>query len=167
MKKQKMAPGPKSARVVVDEIFEGADARKARLLVARRLRRKKSSSLDTKYWGKEREMIMVTGLVEAFVGFPSRRKLREGDVFFITNHEKLKPGYKPIPRSVAKRIHLLVDWQESRELARSEIKRQFRELSMLQATPDRKERRILQKLVRARLKDQIKITKKLTGSGKE
>ncbi len=67
--------------------------------------------------------------LEAFVGFPSQRHLQEGDVFFIADGSKLNRKYKPIPRERARLLHLLQSWDKSRELSRTEIKREFSRLS--------------------------------------
>ena len=62
-------------------------------------------------------------------------KLREGDVFFIKDGSKLNRKYKPIPRDVAAEIHLLLPWDESKRIARQEIKKEFSRITAAQMSP--------------------------------
>ena len=115
--------------MVVDEIFDDGIAR---LLRAPRLPNiTDKESFDIQNWGEECEDFIESWRVEAFVGFPSNIKLKEGDVFFIADGSRLTANYKPIPREKARQEHLLLDWDRSRGIVRNEIKKQF---SMLSAT---------------------------------
>lgn len=126
-------PGPKSQRIVVDEIIDGPDEYpKARLLRADRLRNRKPDDLGIHAWGDEVEDCISAWRVEAFVGFTGSRKLREGDVFFVKNGSLLTEQYDPIQRDKAANKHLLVHWDESRQMARREIKKEFSALSAAQ-----------------------------------
>ena len=126
-------PTPKSERVVVDELFESGFAR---ILRARRIAGASPGDLGINTWGKEREDFLEAWRVEAFVGYSSGRRLREGNIFFIKDGTRLNGKYKPIPRDVAARIHLLLPWEESRRIARREIKREFAVISAVQMSPD-------------------------------
>ena len=130
-------PGPKSERIVVDEIIDGAKKwPNARLLRAKRLAKQPEEDFGIHTWGDEREDCISAWRIEAFVGFPRSRKLGEGDVFFITDGSKLTNKYDPIPRKEAARKHLLVHWDEARRMARSEIKREFATLAAVQMAGD-------------------------------
>lgn len=133
------SPTSKSERIVVDEIIEGEDGRTmARLLRARRSKNCATDDLSIDAWDPEEEDFINAWQVAAFVGFPSSRLLREGDVFFIADGSKLSRTYgtsrdakykKPLPRDMARKTHLLRPWDESKELARTEIKKEFCKLS--------------------------------------
>jgi hypothetical protein len=127
----------KSERVVVDEVFDDGTVR---LLRAKWIGNRADNDLSINTWKDEREDFMDARLVEAFVGFPPQRSLQEGDVFFIVDGSKLNNKYKPIPSERARSIHLLRSWDESRELARSDIKKEFSKLSAIKiSTGDKKE----------------------------
>jgi hypothetical protein len=128
-------PGKKSERVVVDEIFEDG---LARLLRAKRAAKHPDNDLGIHTWDEEREDFIEAWKVEAFVGFPTQRNLAEGDVFFIVDGSKLNRAYKPKPRTVARSIHLLQPPDESTEIARTEIKKQFYKLSAAQISAGKK-----------------------------
>lgn len=128
----------KSERVVVDEIFDDGIAR---LLRAPRLPKiADKESFDIQNWGEEYEDFIESWRVEAFVGFPSNIKLKEGDVFFIADGSRLTANYRPIPREKARQEHLLLDWDISRRIARNEIKKQFSMLSATKLSIDTKDR---------------------------
>lgn len=126
-------PTPKSERVVVDELFESGFAR---ILRAKRNPDANPTDFSIDTWGNEREEFLEKWRVEAFVGFLSGRRLREGDVFFIKDGGQLDGKYKPIKRTEAAETHLLLPSEESREIAREEIKRQFAIISAAQMSPD-------------------------------
>jgi len=128
-------PSKKSERVVVDEIFEDG---LARLLRARRSPKHRDDDLGIHTWEEEREDFIEAWRVEAFVGFPTQRTLGEGDVFFLLDGSKLHRKYKPIAREAARSIHLLRPWDESTEIARAEIKKQFYKLSAAQIAAGKK-----------------------------
>ncbi len=138
--KKKLPPKPteKSQRVVVDEIFDDGIAR---LLRAQRLPNiADKESFDIQNWDEEYEDFIESWRVEAFVGFPSNIKLKEGDVFFIADGSRLKANYKPIPRESASKEHLLLHWDASRGIARNEIKKQFSKLAATKLSTDTKDR---------------------------
>jgi DNA gyrase/topoisomerase IV subunit A len=85
--------------------------------------------------------------VEAFVGFPSQRKLREGDVFLLKDGHKLHNKYKPIERKKAKIVHILKPWIESIELARTEIKKVYAKLTVVRMSETDKNQEKLRKKV--------------------
>jgi len=128
-------PSKKSERVVVDEIFEDG---LARLLRAKRAPKHPDDDLGIHTWDEESEDFIEAWRVEAFVGFPTQRSLGEGDVFFIVDGSKLNRDYKPIARDVARSVHLLRAWDESTEIARAEIKKQFYKLSAAQIAAGKK-----------------------------
>ena len=136
-------PSKKSERVVVDEIFEDG---LARLLRAKRAPKHSDDDLGIHTWDEEREDFIEAWRVEAFVGFPTQRSLEEGDVFFIVDGSTLHRNYKPIARDLARSVHLLRPWDESKEIARAEIKKQFYKLSAAQITAGKK--RDTDKLIR-------------------
>jgi len=117
-------------RIVVDEVL---DDETTRLLRARRRPDERGTSLAMATWQDEEIDVLEVWQVEAFVGFPATRKLREGDVFFVKDGRKLNAKYKPIKRETARQKHLLVDWDEGREMARNEMKEQYRLLNMVHA----------------------------------
>jgi hypothetical protein len=121
--------GPQSERVVVDELFDNGTVR---LLRSRRKRNKRKNDFSITAWGWEREDIMETWRVEAFVGFTGGRTLAEGDVFFVADGSELNDKYEPIPLKAAQQEHLLMDWDDSREMARKDIKEQFYRLAATQ-----------------------------------
>ena len=139
-------PGPHSERIVVDEIIENNQKwPKVRLLRAKRLPNKSDDDLGIETWSEEVEDFISAWRVEAFVGFESRRKLREGDVFLVKDGRKLTEKYEPIERYRAVQDHLLVHWDESTEFARLEIKKGFAGLAAVQAAGTNKE--LVEKLV--------------------
>ena len=125
----------RSERVVVDEIFDNGFVR---LLRAKRSGTSAHNDLGISRWKDEQEDFMEAWRVEAFVGFPSQRHLREGDVFFVADGSKLTRKYKPIPREKARLLHLLQSWDESREFSRAEIKREFSRLSAVKISTGNK-----------------------------
>ena len=125
----KQLPTSESERVVVDEIFENGTVR---LLRAKRLPETNENDLGVENWDIEQEDFQRAWLVAAFVGYPSNKKLQEGDVFFFVNGEKLDKKYKPIKRDEARKKHLLRSWGESRDIARTEIKTEYYKLSASQ-----------------------------------
>jgi hypothetical protein len=145
-------PTARSERVVVDEIFDDGTAR---LLRAKKSTNSAEKDLSIEAWSSEQECFMQTWQIEAFVGFPAWRKLREGDVFLIADGSKLTTTYgtpkdtrykKPLPRDVAAEIHLLQPVDKTRELARQEIKKECYKLSAARITSDKKE---IEKLIKA------------------
>jgi len=78
-------PTTESERVVVDQIVaDGTPTGTARLLRAKRLEKyANSTSLGIETWGEERECLIETWRVKAFVGFTSQLPVQEGDVFFV------------------------------------------------------------------------------------
>lgn len=141
VKQKKPSLSKKSQRVVVDEIFDDGIAR---LLRAPRLPNiADKESFDIQNWEEEYEDFIESWRVEAFVGYPSNIKLKEGDVFFIADGSKLKANYKPIPRERASKEHLLLHWDASRKIARNEIKKQFSKLAVTKLSTGTKDREIL------------------------
>jgi len=126
-------------RVVVDEIFDNDTVR---LLRAPRLKAYvHSPNFGIETWGDEKEDFISKWRVESFVGFPTERKLQEGDVFFIRYAQRLNNNYKPIKRADARKRHLLSkdwDWEKSKEHARMEIKEMFGHLSAKKMAGDKK-----------------------------
>lgn len=118
-------PTVSSERVVVDEIFSDG---KARILRAARKDGTPENDLCIRAWGDEREELISVWRLEAFVGFKTGRKLREGDVFLIADGSKLDTNYDPkkqgMTRDQARKEHLLVDWDTSKQDARMEVKQQ-------------------------------------------
>ena len=133
-----------SERVVVDEIFDNGTTR---LLRAKRLPEGAEGDFSIQTWGEEREDFVAVWRVEAFVGFPSKQCLKEGDVFFIADGTKLNNTYKPIPRERARKEHLLMPWETSRKIARMEIKKQFYKFAVTRMATKPKERATLLKQV--------------------
>ena len=142
----------KSERVVVDEIFDDGIAR---LLRAGRLPGTsdiKDYSIHT--WGDEREDFFESWKVEAFVGYHSKMKLKEGDVFFIADGIKLNPKYKPIPRDIARVEHLLIPSDISTGIARTEIKKQFYKLAAVKMSIEEKDTELLIEKIDKKFKDE-------------
>ena len=141
-----------SERVVVDELFDGGSVR---LLRAKRLAGAPADDLSISCWASETEYIMSAWRVEAFVGFPAGRRLMEGDVFFVLDSRRLTAGYHPekagLKRKDAARKHLLVHWDKSREIARKDIKKEFRILHMERALGKTIKPKELERLVAASL----------------
>ena len=131
----------KSQRVVVNEIFDDG---MARLLRAPRLPdTTDNESFFVENWDEEHEDFIESWRVEAFVGFPSKMKLKEGDVFYIADGSKLNAKYKPIRRERARIEHLLLPSDTSRKIARNEIKKQFSKLAATKLSTSTKDREIL------------------------
>ncbi len=130
-------PTNKAERVVVDEVFENGTVR---LLRAKRIKNLKTDDLGVETWGDEEEEILDGWRVAAFVGYPSRKQLNEGDVFFIADSTKLNDQYRPISRANARKKHLLCPWDDSRKLARTEIKRAFYKVSAATLASSKKEK---------------------------
>ncbi|MBW2119310.1 MAG: hypothetical protein JRH09_15500 [Deltaproteobacteria bacterium] len=128
----------KSERVVVDEIFDDGIARLLRSPRLPNIADKVSFAIQN--WDEEREDFIESWRVEAFVGYPSKQRLREGDVFFIADGSKLTANYKPIPREKARQEHLLLDWDISSGIARNEIKKQFSKLAATKMSTGTKDR---------------------------
>jgi hypothetical protein len=141
----------KSERIVVDEIFDDGTARLLRAARLPNTAQEKDFAIHT--WGEEREDFIEAWRVEAFVGYPSMLKLKEGDVFFIADGTKLNVNYKPIPRERARLEHLLLDWDTSREIARKEIKKQFYKLSASKISIGEKDRKILNDKIDKKFED--------------
>lgn len=158
-KTSQLRPTVKSERVVVDEIFDDGTAR---LLRANKSTNSAETDLSIEAWNNEYECFMKAWQVEAFVGFPTWRKLREGDVFLIADGSKLTTTYgttvdiqrkKPLPREVAAKAHLLRPADKTREIARTEIKKEFYKLSAARMTSDKNEMEQLIKTVEAKFKE--------------
>jgi hypothetical protein len=129
--KKLLKPSLKSERVVVDEIFDNGSVR---LLRARRKKDCNPDDMGIDTWNEESEYFMEDWRIETFVGLKSGRHLREGDVFFIADGSRLHAKYIPIPRDKAGKIHLLKPGDDSRNIARKEIKKQYAKLSAKQAS---------------------------------
>lgn len=158
-KTSQLRPTVKSERVVVDEIFDDGTAR---LLRANKTTDSAETDLSIEAWNNEYEFFIKAWQVEAFVGFPTWRKLREGDVFLIADGSKFTTTYgttlddhrkKPLPREVAAKAHLLRPVDKSRELARQEIKKEFYKLSAARMTSDKNEMEQLLKTVEDKFKE--------------
>lgn len=149
VKKDSLNISNKSERVVVDEIFDNGTAR---LLCAKRLPDAPKDDCSIRTWREEKEAFMDVWRFEAFVGFPSRQSLREGDVFFISDGTKLNNTYKPVPRDVARKENLILPWEISTKIARTEIKKQFYKLAATQMTSRTKDRETLLKRVDQKFK---------------
>ncbi len=146
-------PTMESQRVVVDQIVaDGSSSGGVRLLRADRLEQyAQSKSISIETWADEEEDWIATWRVKAFVGFPSQRPVQEGDVYFVKTASRLHKNYKPIPIEKAREIHLLCSPDESREIARTEIKKEF---FLLAAAKDPDEgKRTKEKLVASLEKD--------------
>ncbi len=142
----------KSERLVVDEIFDDG---MARLLRAGRLpdiSDNKDYSIHT--WGDEHEDFIESWKVEAFVGYPSNMKLKEGDVLFIADGTKLNPKYKPISRDIARVEHLLLPSDISTGIARTEIKKQFYKLAAAKMSIGEKDTKLLIEKIDKKFKDE-------------
>ena len=150
-KKQKSGNRPKSARIVVDEIFDDGMARLLRAPRRPDIGDEKDFSINT--WDEEREDFIESWRVEAFVGYNTKRKLREGDVFFVTDDSMLNRKYKPIPRDIAAAKHLLLPPEESTTIARNEIKKQFYKLSATKMSTGEKDKMALIEKVEKKFKD--------------
>lgn len=144
-------PNKKSERVVVDEIFDNGIARLLRAARLPNTAEEKDFAIHT--WGEEREDFIEAWRVAAFVGYPSKLRLKEGDVFFIADGTKLNVKYKAIPRERACIEHLLLPWDTSRKIARREIKKQFYKLAAAKMSTDSKDRNILINKVDKKFKD--------------
>lgn len=147
----------KSERIVVDEIFDDGTARLLRATRLPNTAQEKDFAIHT--WGEEREDFIEAWRVEAFVGLPTKQRLKEGDVFFIADGTKLNANYQPIRRERARLEHLLLDWDTSREIARKEIKKQFYKLTASKISIGERDRKILIDKVDKKFKD-------VTSSGK-
>lgn len=139
-KKQLLRLNINSERVVVDEIMDDGTAR---LLRSAHLHNAPPDDLGINNWGDEKEDVVSAWRVEAFVGYETGQRLSEGDVFFIVDGSKLTNQYKPIQRSEARKLHLLISSDESRKIARREIKEQFYKLAASQMTTLDKEKKVL------------------------
>ncbi len=142
----------KSERVVVDEIFDDG---MVRLLRAGRLpdiSDIEDYSIHT--WGVEREDFLESWKVEAFVGYPSKIDLKEGNVFFIADGTKLNPKYKPIPRDIARIEHLLLPSDISAGMARTEIKKQFYKLAAAKMSIGKRDTELLIDKIDKKFKDE-------------
>lgn len=148
--KLKPKPMEKSERVVVDEIFGNGTVR---LLRSGRSRdHLQSDSLDIETWEEEKEEIWNVEDVEVFVGFPYNRSLQEGDVFFVRDSSQFKKGLMRKYRKKRPVRPLLVDWSESREHTRREIKREFLNLAAYGiAKEEKKKLESLKRQVRRKL----------------
>ncbi len=137
-------PSRKSERVIVDEIMDNGIAR---ILRAPRQPGAPPDDLSINTWGDEREDFISAWRLEAFVGYETRQHLSEGDVFFVVDGEKLREEYKPIHRIEAQELHLLRPWDESRKIARNEIKMQFCKLAAsAMATRPQQKKQLIQKV---------------------
>jgi hypothetical protein len=136
-------------RVVVDEIMDDGTAR---LLRAPRLLDASPDDFSINTWGDEREDFISAWRIEAFVGYKTRQHLSEGDVFFIGDSTRLNNKYKPIPRDEARELHLLCPWDESRKIARNEIKMQFHKLAASAMASKPQEEEILIKKIETKFK---------------
>jgi hypothetical protein len=137
-------PDSKAQRIVVDEIMDNGTAR---ILRAPRLPNAQAKDLSMKSWGDEQEDFISAWRLEAYVGFDSKQHLSEGDVFFIVDGAKLNNEYKPINRLEARELHLLLPWDESRKIARNEIKMQYQKLAAAEiASKPREEQYLLQRI---------------------
>ena len=150
-KKKEPIVNEKSERIVVDEIFDDGMARLLRVARSPNTAEEKDFAIHT--WGEEREDFIKAWRVAAFVGYPSKLRLKEGDVFFIADGTKLNVNYKPIPRESACIEHLLLPRDTSREIARREIKKQFYKLAAAKMSTDSKDRYILINKVDKKFKD--------------
>lgn len=156
-------PTSKSERIVVDEIIDGDDGKTTvRLLRAKRSMNSSPEDMSIEAWNSETEDFIEAWQVEAFVGLPPGRKLREGDVFFIADRSKLDKYYgtkrskrhkKPLPRTVAENIHLLSPEENSREVARREIKMQFENLYATSITTDESDLNKMRSVINEKFKD--------------
>ena len=120
---------------------------------AKRLKGKKAADLSINTWGSEKCELLDTWRVEAFVGFPTQKKLAEGEVFFISNGRGLNNDYKAIPREAARKEHLLIDWDRSRDMARKEIGMEFSMLTAAAVEGDKKKVRGLNKIIAEKFED--------------
>ncbi len=159
-------PTAKSERIVVDEIFDDGTVR---LLRAKKTRKSAAVDLSIEAWNSEREYFIKAWQVEAFVGFPSTKHLRDGDVFLIADGSHLTNKYgtkldlrhkKPLPREVASKIHLIHSADKTKEIARTEIKKEFYKLSAAKMTADKKELDEIIRTVEEKFKNQNPIRSK-------
>lgn len=134
-------PSSNSERVVVDEIIDDTKARILRARFQPTNNNKEIFSIEN--WGDEKEDFIDAWRLEAFAGFPSARRLKEGDVFFIRDGRTLNNSYKPISRESAKEIHLLITWEGASRIARDEIKKQYYKLAASQMAAGKRERNSL------------------------
>ncbi len=143
----------KSERIAVDELFDDGSAR---ILRAGRSNDASSKDYGIDNWNTEKEDFVDQWKLEAFVGFPSSRKLNEGDVFFVRDGSKINNSYKGkkiLPRLVAKKKHLIVPWDKSISIAREETKEQFFKLTVSHIANTPKERKQLNKEVEKNIKE--------------
>lgn len=140
-RKKEPSTAEKPERVVVDEIFDDGMARLLRAARRSGITDEKDFSIHT--WGEEWEDFIESWRVEAFIGYPSKQRLREGDVFFIADGSKLNANYKPIPRDRAFAEHLLLPPEQSIEIARNEIKKQHYKLAATKMSIGEKDKKSL------------------------
>jgi len=135
-------------RIVVDEIFKEESVPIACLLRSKRKDGAPEYNMGIDNWNEETEDFIETWRVEAFVGYPPHSHLSEGDVFFVKDGSILTQEYDPISREEASAIHLLMHWDESKKLAREEIKAEYAKLSVASiAVQDLKNLEQLNKMV--------------------
>jgi hypothetical protein len=150
-KRKEPTPTKNSERVVVDEIFDDGMARLLRAARRSDITDKKDFYIHS--WGEEREDFIESWRVEAFIGYPTKKQLREGDVFFIADGSKLNADYKPIPRARAAAEHLLIPPEKSIEMARNEIKKQYYKLVATQMSTSEKDKEVLIEKVDKKFED--------------
>ena len=146
-------PTSNSERIVVDEIFDDTKARILRARFEPANNRKEVFSIE--HWGDETEDFIDAWRLEAFAGFPSARRLKEGDVFFVRDGRTLTNRYKPISRERAKETHLLLSWEDAHRIARVEIKKQYYKLAASQMAADRREKNALLKKVEKKFREDL------------
>ena len=132
-------------RIVVDEIFKEA-VPIARLLRSKRKQGAPEYNMGIDNWDDETEDFIETWRVEAFVGYPSHLHLVEGDVFFVRDGFRLTQEYEPTIDEI--KTHLLMHYDDSKKLAREEIKAEYARLSVASlAVQDQKHHKQLDNLV--------------------
>lgn len=149
-KREKDKIYPNAQRIVVDEIFENGKDGLVRILRSRRLPGFSRIDFGIHTWGDEKEDFITQWRIEAFVGFSTHRKLKEGDVFIIEDGRKLddyKTREKVLPRDVAKKIHLIMHWDHSIKSSRTEIKIASHKLTITEISPKPDEVPKLNKIV--------------------
>ncbi|NIM17934.1 MAG: hypothetical protein GTO45_38650 [Candidatus Aminicenantes bacterium] len=114
-------------RIVVDEIFKES-VPFARLLRSKRKEGAPEYDMGIDNWDDETEDFIETWRVEAFVGYPPHMHLSEGDVFFVRNGYRLTQEYEREEDEAESKTHLLMHWDESKKLAREEIKAEYAKL---------------------------------------
>lgn len=124
--KVRQPPGRHAERIVVDEVMSTGTVR----LLRAKYDPRGEGAFDLEFWLEEREDVLPKWRVEAFVGMRAPRRLQEGDVFFVADGRKLDSRYEPVERDTARKEHLLMDWVSSRDLAREQMKQEFRVLAM-------------------------------------